>query len=191
MVGYGSGTSYKIYFPEGKTFTISNEVSFEENDFNWNCKEDPGHVHEVPLNKSFSNLQYISSEIEENGGNIPGNHPKYSNSSEQSFVDGLTYFPPEKRSFGRKTSKPELFQPDAYVALRDRLALGIIDTNLVDRYNEDMNHLEKQSWIEAIQTEMEDPKRSGVIELVPCPNDGKPISCRCTFGRKSNNSREI
>lgn len=76
------------------------------------------------------------------------------------------------------------------MALLTRFAFGIVESDINDGYEEAMRHLEREKWIEAMNNEINDINRSGVIELVLPTGGRKPIPCRWDFDRKRNKSRD-
>lgn len=87
--------------------------------------------------------------------------------------------------------KTRRYNPDVYITLQTRFALDIVHNNLLDSYSESMKHPEKDKWVEAMKTQMEDLKRRGVFKLLLFHEGVTPIPTRWVFDRKRMNLRQI
>ena len=211
FIGYSNGDAYKVYYHESKEFEISNDVRFDETDFNWKTnKNQEESSTQFNLDTLFSTQREPKVDIIEDASNnnsqqinhntatehdlSVNNNPQHmsnNNNSDMPNVEDLTYYPPEKRTSQRKRNAPDRFSPEAGIALLTRYALGISDSNLPDNYKEAIQHPEKDKWVEAMRKELEDLKRRNVLEITTAPKGIKTIPCRWVYDRKRNSIGDI
>lgn len=176
---------------------ISRDVTFNENNNQWDLLSNKSReLHQlIHLETIFQKLSTYHSEniitqpiteiAEVPDGNTLNSSIDQSNDDNNSITtEDLTCYPPTKRTSGRSSKPPSGFSPDAYVALMTRYALGITESDLPESFKAALTHPEREQWIEAAKTEMDDLHRGNVFELVTRTPDITPIPCRWVFNRK-------
>ena len=186
-------TTYNKLENESTTDPMGNNAQDMTSNANENNFPTNNHLQNISENENANNAQHMNSNVNENNF-ATNNHLQNISENENADalnVEDLTYYPPEKRTSQRKRSAPDRYSPDAAIALLTRYALGISDTNLPDSYIEAMDHPEKDKWIEAMRTELDELKRRQVLELTKAPKGVKTIPCRWVFDRKKNSIGDI
>lgn len=146
LVGCARGNYFKIYYPETGKSVFFKDVRFDENYMLWNFDPKLDSTNQmINLRSLFQAVEKTKEPphvqttiiIEENETALPEHN-------EQVNMEGLTYYPPEKRTSGQERTEGQRFSPSVLIAPLTRYARGISDTTLPNGYTEALEHQEEK-----------------------------------------------
>ena len=175
-----------MYFPKEKTFVVSRDVRFDENDLNWNIPSEDQTSKEIQetidltflFNDTNTNNSTDSDINRDQEPTISDNFNSidYSlDTGDHTNLSDLTYYPVEKRTSDRAKRAPDRYSLETYLAFRTRYSLGIMEGDVPDgvrsgygyKYGEGANKLSCRTrlhflcfWKEVIVIE-----RGGILLL--------------------------
>lgn len=179
FVGYDNDSpNYKLYDPLTRKFTISRDVTFQE-DVSWNYDK-PSNLAEIHFhvtNKSEDTLAESSDqpEIDENSAEVER--------VEQPAVDDVNKIP-------CKSNERQLRNRDKMRPI-ERFEANIVEFMEPSSYNEALQSPEAEKWQDAIDEELSALAKNDTWSLVTLPSNRKTISARWTFKIKRDVTGEI